>query len=82
VIITLNILELADGIRCDEIDGNTLTSETTGTTDAMEIILKGRWEIEIDDQRHPLKSKFLKMPHKKFQKLQGQIASSDQPPDG
>lgn len=34
----------------DEVDGNTLPSETTTTTDSVDVVLTVGWEIVVDDQ--------------------------------
>lgn len=44
----------ADILSGDEVDGNTLTSETSTTTDTMDVVLTVGWEIVVDDQRNLL----------------------------
>lgn len=34
----------------DEVDGNTLSSETTSTTDSVDVVLSVGWKIVVDDQ--------------------------------
>jgi hypothetical protein len=43
-----------DIISSNEVDGNTLSSETTTTTDSVDVVLTVGWEIVVDDQRHLL----------------------------
>lgn len=40
----------ADILSSDEVNGNTLTSETSTTTDTMDVVLTVGWEIVVDDQ--------------------------------
>lgn len=40
----------ADILGGNEVDGNTLTSETTTTTDSVDVVLTVGWEIVVDDQ--------------------------------
>jgi hypothetical protein len=46
----LDLSHHADIVSGDEVDGNTLTSETTTTTDAVNVVLTVGWEIVVDDQ--------------------------------
>jgi len=46
----LDLAHHADIICGDEVDGNTLTSETTTTTDSVDVVLTVGWEIVVDDQ--------------------------------
>jgi len=39
-----------DIICSDEVDCNTLSSETTTTTDSVDVVLTVGWEIVVDDQ--------------------------------
>jgi hypothetical protein len=43
-----------DIISGNEVDGDTLSSETTTTTDSVDVVLTVGWEIIVDDQRHLL----------------------------
>lgn len=46
----LDLSHHADVLSGDEVDGNTLTSETSTTTDSVDIVLTVCWEIVVDDQ--------------------------------
>ena len=46
----LHVLEETFVILGDKVDGHTLTTETTGTTDAVEVILGLRREVKVDDE--------------------------------
>ncbi len=46
----LNLAHHADIISGDEVDGNTLTSETSTTTDSVDVVLTVGWKIVVDDQ--------------------------------
>lgn len=46
----LNLLEHDNIITGDKVDGNTLTTETTGTTDTMEVVLLLLREVIVDDE--------------------------------
>ncbi len=37
-----------------EVDGHTLTTETSGTTDTMDVVLSVGWKVKVDDQRNLL----------------------------
>ena len=50
VVELLNIAQVADVALSEEVDGNTLTSETTGTTDAVDVVLTVGGEVEVDNQ--------------------------------
>lgn len=40
----------SDIVSSDEVDGNTLSAETTTTTDTMDVVFSVGWEIVVDDQ--------------------------------
>ena len=46
----LNFAHHADIIGSDEVDGNTLTSETSTTTDAVDVVLTVGGEVVVDDK--------------------------------
>lgn len=46
----LNLAHHADIVSGDEVDGNTLTTETTTTTDTVNVVLTVGGEIVVDDQ--------------------------------
>jgi len=45
-----NLSHHTDVISSDEVDGNTLTSETTTTTDAVNVVLAVGRQVVVDDQ--------------------------------
>jgi hypothetical protein len=47
----LNLSHHAHIISGDEVDGNTLTTETTTTTDAVDVVLAVGGQVVVDDQR-------------------------------
>ena len=47
----LNLSHHADIISSDEVDGDTLSAETTTTTDTMNVVLSVGRKIVVDDQR-------------------------------
>lgn len=47
----LNLSHHAHIISSDEVDGNTLTTETTTTTDAVDVVLAVGGKVVVDDQR-------------------------------
>jgi hypothetical protein len=46
----LNLAHHADIVSGDEVDGNTLTSETSTTTDAMDVVLAVGGQVVVDDK--------------------------------
>lgn len=46
----LNLAHHADIVGSDEVDGNTLTSETSTTTDAVNVVLAVGGEVVVDDE--------------------------------
>ena len=46
----LDFAHHADVLGGDEVDGNTLTSETTTTTDAVDVVLTVGGQVVVDDQ--------------------------------
>ena len=50
----LNLAHHAHIVGGDEVDGNTLASKTTTTTDAMDVVLAVSGKVVVDDQRHLL----------------------------
>ena len=46
----LNLAHHADIVSGDEVDGNTLSSETTTTTDAVDVVLAVGGEVVVDDE--------------------------------
>ncbi len=46
----LELTEDAGVLVGDEVDRNTLLTETTGTTNAVDVVLKGGGEIVVDDE--------------------------------
>lgn len=46
----LNLAHHADIVSGDEVDGNTLTSETSTTTDAVDVVLAVSGQVVVDDQ--------------------------------
>jgi hypothetical protein len=53
-VVTLKLLKLGPVLLGDEVDGDTLTTETTRATDTMKVVLVGSGEVEIHDQGHLL----------------------------
>ena len=51
---TFNITEHADIVGGDEVDGDTFASESSATTDTMDVVLPVCGEIVVDDQRNLL----------------------------
>lgn len=49
-VVGLNILEVTGVVLGDEVDGNSLTTETSRTTDTMDVVLTVGWEIVVDDK--------------------------------
>mmetsp|Transcript_2473 Transcript_2473/g.6672 ORF Transcript_2473/g.6672 Transcript_2473/m.6672 type:complete len:88 (-) Transcript_2473:1105-1368(-) len=49
-----DITEVTDISFREEVDGNTLTTETSGTTDTMDVVLSVRRKVKVDDQRNLL----------------------------
>lgn len=47
----LNLAHHADIVSSDEVDGHTLTSETSTTTDTMDVVLTVGGQIVVDDER-------------------------------
>ena len=52
--LTFNVTEHAHVLGGDEVDRDTLPSETTTTTNAVDVILAVRGQIVVDDQRNLL----------------------------
>jgi hypothetical protein len=46
----LNLSHHTNIICCDEVDGNTLSSETSTTTDSVNVVLTVCWKIVVDNQ--------------------------------
>ena len=46
----LDLAHHANIVGGDEVDGNTLTSETSTTTDSVDVVLTVGWEIVVDDE--------------------------------
>lgn len=51
VVELLELAERADVLISDKIDGDSLSSETSGTSDSVNVVLQVLWEIEVDNQR-------------------------------
>ena len=51
---SLNLPHHLDVVLGDKVDGDTLTTETTATTDAVDVVLLGGGQVVVDDQRHLL----------------------------
>ena len=47
---TLDVLEETFVFGGNKVDGNTLTTETTGTTDTVKVIFGLRRQVKVDDQ--------------------------------
>ena len=52
--LTFNIAQHAHVLRGDEVDGDTLPSEPTTTTDTVDVVLTVRGQIVVDDERNLL----------------------------
>lgn len=50
----LDLVEVEPVIPVDEVDGQTKVSETSRTTDTVEVGLSVLWEVEVDDNVHSL----------------------------
>ena len=50
----LDIVQVSDITVCQEVDGNSLTSETTSTSDSVDVVLAVGWQVEVDDKGHLL----------------------------
>ena len=50
----LDVLHVADVAGHDEVDGHTLTTETAGATDAVDVVLSVGGQVVVDDQTHLL----------------------------
>ena len=48
---TFNIPKHPHILRCDKVDGDTLTTETSTTADTVDVVLAVRGEIVVDDER-------------------------------
>ena len=48
----LQLLEGANVLISDEVDGDSLTAESTRPTDAMQVVLPVRGQVVVDHQRH------------------------------
>ena len=47
----LDITQVTNISLGQEVDGHTITSETTGSTDTVDVVLAVRGQIEVDDER-------------------------------
>lgn len=54
VVESLKLLQSLAILLGDEVDGNTLTTETTTTTNSVDVVLLGDGEIKVDDERNLL----------------------------
>ena len=52
--LTFNVTEHAHVLGGDEVDGDTLPSEPTTTTDTVDVVLAVRGQIVVDDERNLL----------------------------
>ena len=50
----LDLTHHANVVGGDEVDGNTLTSETATTTDSVDVVLAVGWQVVVDDERNLL----------------------------
>jgi len=48
---SLNVLQQSFVVLRDKVDGNPFTTETTGTTDSVQVVLRLRRQVEVDNQR-------------------------------
>lgn len=46
----LNLTEHADVVGSDKVDGNTLSSESTTSSDSVDVVLLAQWQVVVDDQ--------------------------------
>eukprot|EP00732_Lithocolla_globosa_P004434 Lithocolla_globosa_v1_NODE_4093_length_1512_cov_867.723404.p2 type:complete len:244 gc:universal NODE_4093_length_1512_cov_867.723404:197-928(+) len=54
VVVLFNITEHSHVVVCHKVDGNTLATESTTTTNSVNIVFSVSWQIVVDDQRHLL----------------------------
>ena len=45
-----DVSKVSDIISSQEVDSNSLSSETSGSSDSVDVILSVGWEIEVDDK--------------------------------
>jgi hypothetical protein len=50
VVEALNVTKGGDVLGGDEVDGDTLASETTTATNPVDVVLPGRGEVVVDDE--------------------------------
>ena len=50
----LNVTKVPHVTLGDEVDGDTLSPESTGSTDTMDVVLTVRGQVVVDHQRHLL----------------------------
>jgi len=53
-VVQLNVTEDANVILSDKVDGYTLASESSTSTNPVDVVLTVRWQIVVDDERHLL----------------------------
>jgi hypothetical protein len=54
VVESLNVSQVSHVSLCYEVDRDTLSAETTGAADAVNVVLTVGWEVVVNDQRHLL----------------------------
>merc|ERR1719498_1967056 len=54
VVVALQVLERPHALRRHEVDGHTLTPETTAAPDAVEVVLQRPGQVEVDHKGHLL----------------------------
>mmetsp|Transcript_46371 Transcript_46371/g.91479 ORF Transcript_46371/g.91479 Transcript_46371/m.91479 type:complete len:468 (-) Transcript_46371:756-2159(-) len=50
LVVLLNVLHQLLVVCCDEVDGDSLTTETSATADSMQVVLDRRRQVVVDDQ--------------------------------